>query len=64
MEIAINKYILAIVTTDKNKVLYSGVPVFYCNDEEEKELVASNLTRITNGMFHDLGNGVYIIVRH
>lgn len=64
MEIALNKYILAVVTVDRDKVAGGSIPVFYCRDNEEKELIASNLTRITNGMVHDLGNGVYIIVRH
>jgi hypothetical protein len=63
MEVSLNKYILAIVTIKRDKVA-AGVPIFYCDSEEEKEQVASNLTRITNGMVHDIGNGVYIIVRH
>jgi hypothetical protein len=64
MEIKLNKYILAIITTNAEKVLGGSAPIFYCESEDEKEKVALNLTKFTNGMVHDLENGVYVVVRH
>lgn len=55
--------ILAVVTTDKNKV-GGGAPVFYTENESELEKVANILQRATTSMAHDLGNGVYILVKH
>ena len=40
------------------------MPTFYCEDENELDKVAKYLSGITDGMVHDLDNGVYIIVRH
>ena len=62
--IALSKSILAIVTTNKDRVSSSSVPTFYCEDENELDKVAKYLSGITDGMVHDLDNGVYIIVRH
>jgi hypothetical protein len=64
MDIAINGAILAVVTTDRAKILNSSVPVFFAEDERERENVAMLLSRITKGMVHDLENGCLIIVRH
>jgi hypothetical protein len=64
MDIGINGAILAVVTTDSAKVLNSSVPVFFAEDEQEREKVAMLLSRITKGMVHDLENGCFIIVRH
>lgn len=64
MEIQLNKLILAVITTNPNKVLGGGIPTFLCENEEEKERVALLLSKITHGMVHDLENGIYIIVRH
>lgn len=63
-EVTLNKCILAVVTTNPGKVSSGSIPTFYCESDEELERIASLLTRITNGMVHDLGNGVYILVRH
>ncbi|MBS3948896.1 MAG: hypothetical protein KGZ57_11485 [Dethiobacter sp.] len=62
MEIAINKLILAAVTTSRETV--SGVPVFYAQDHEEQEWIAKTLSRVLEAIAHDLGNGTYILVRH
>ena len=56
--------ILAIVTTDKGKVLNSGAPVFLVGDRKEQERLSLILGRILKGMPHDLENGVYVIIRH
>lgn len=60
--IAINQ-ILAIVTTNRAKVGGSA-PIFYAENLDELEKVALYLSRIFMGAIHDLGNGVYIIVKH
>jgi len=55
--------VIAMITEDRNLV-GGGAPIFYVSSLAEKERVAQYLSRITRGMVHDLGNGVYIIVRH
>lgn len=52
----------AIVTTDKNAVLYGGMaPVFYAQNNVERDRVAMWLCRITNAIVHDLHNGTVIL---
>jgi hypothetical protein len=62
MEIAITKMIMAAVTCDEQKV--HGVPVFYAKDKEDQERMATMLSRVMEAVAHDMGNGVYIIVKH
>ena len=64
MDIGIKEFIIAIVTTDPEKVSSGGAPVFYAKDEEERERVSLYIAKITLGMIHDLHNGCYIIVKH
>lgn len=66
MEVSLTNNILAVVTLKKdgNKVDGGGCPVFYAEDEEELEQIAMLLSRLTLSMAHDLGNGVYILVKH
>ena len=64
MEIDISKLILAIITEDSQLVSGGGAPVFIASTTEEKEQMALNLSRILGGMIHDLGNGVFFIVKH
>ncbi|WP_066640051.1 capping complex subunit for YIEGIA [Desulfolucanica intricata] len=59
----IDNVILAVVTTDKNKVS-GGAPIFYAENDREKEKIAMYLSKATMGMVHDLENGCYIIIRH
>lgn len=63
MQIVINKYILAMVTRKKDLV-GGGMPIFYVSSQEEQDKIALTLARITEGVVHDLENGVYIIVKH
>ncbi|WP_303864587.1 hypothetical protein [Alkalibaculum bacchi] len=56
--------IVAIVTTNKEKVLYSGPPVFYAESKEEAEKTAMLLSKITLAMIHDVENECFIIVQH
>ncbi|MGI6703081.1 MAG: capping complex subunit for YIEGIA [Clostridia bacterium] len=64
MDTAIREAILAIVTTDRERVIHSSAPVFYAEDEEQRERVALLLSKVTSGMVHDLENGCLIIVKH
>lgn len=64
METELNECILAVVTTNRDKVLDSAAPVFVAENDEERERVALLLGKITKGMVHDLENGCYIIVKH
>ncbi|MFZ7132028.1 MAG: capping complex subunit for YIEGIA [Eubacteriales bacterium] len=56
--------IVAVVTTNAKKILYSGVPVFFLETKEEMERTALLISKVTMGMIHDLENGCLIIVRH
>lgn len=53
----------AIVTTDKNTVLYGGMaPVFLAPNIIERDRLAMWMSRITNAISHDLHNGTVILV--
>ena len=60
----LNKFILAIIALKPGKVAGGGAPVFYAENEEEQGKLALTLSRITEGVAHDLENGTYIIVKH
>ena len=64
MNIEISHFIMAIVTCERDKVQSGFAPVFYAKNEEESEKIAFLIAKITQGMVHNLENGVYIIVRH
>lgn len=55
--------ILAAVTLDR-KLVDGAVPIFLAKDEEEREKLATFISRSLDAMVHDLENGCYIIVRH
>ena len=59
----IEKYILAIITTNPRKVP-SGAAVFHCESKEEMETVARNLEAILDGIAHALTDELYVIVKH
>jgi len=56
--------ILAIVTLTPDKVMSGGAPTFVAASREERERIATYLSRILSAQVHDLENGVYILVRH
>ncbi|MEW6309205.1 MAG: hypothetical protein AB1492_09250 [Bacillota bacterium] len=56
--------IMAVVASRAEQVLAGGAPVFVEPDEATRQRVAMFLGRITDGMVHDLENGVLILVRH
>jgi hypothetical protein len=59
----IEKYILAVVTTNPMKVP-SGATVFACENKTEMDVFASNLEAILDGIAHAITDDVYIIVKH
>lgn len=63
MNAGLGEYIVAVVTTAKDKV-GGGAPIFYATSKEEMDKLALYLAKMTKGMVHDLENGVYVIVRH
>lgn len=56
--------IIAVITTNKDRVLYSGPPVFYAVNREEMEKIALLLSKTTMAMIHDLENECLVIVKH
>lgn len=64
MNITLEKYILAIVTNNKDGVIAGATPVFIADSDDEMQKTAFLLEKILDGIAHDLGNGTLIIVRH
>lgn len=64
MDTGLKEYILAIVTTDMDKVRAGGCPVIMAEDQQEQEKISLFLARILGGVVHDLENGVYFICKH
>ncbi len=58
-----DKRILAVVTKEKDLV-YGGIPIFYVSDPEEQVIIAHNLSRLLDGIVHELRNGSLVIIRH
>jgi hypothetical protein len=59
----IEKYILAVVTTNPARVP-NGATVFVCEDKAEMDVYASSLEAILDGIAHAITDEVYIIVKH
>ncbi|WP_226034674.1 capping complex subunit for YIEGIA [Aquibacillus saliphilus] len=59
----IEKVVLSIITTNKQKVS-GGAPIFICETKEEMDKVAANLEAIIDGISHALSDELYIIVKH
>ena len=59
----IEKYILAVVTTNSARVP-SGATVFVCDDKAQMDSYAASLEAILDGIAHALNEEVYIIVKH
>ncbi len=64
MQTALAKVILAIITLDRESVKSGGAPIFYAENVEQQEKIATTLSRITEGVIHELDNGVKILVKH
>jgi hypothetical protein len=59
----IEKTVLAIITTNKDKVA-GGAPIFICTDLDELHKTAANLEAILDGIAHALTDELFIIVKH
>lgn len=59
----IEKYVLAIITTNPQKVS-GGTAIFTCETKEEMEHVAADLEAILDGIAHGLSDELYVIVKH
>lgn len=55
--------ILAVITTEKDKVA-GGAPIFIASSEDEKKQIAFRLEKIMDAAVHDLQNGQLIVVDH
>jgi hypothetical protein len=64
MRTSLVKVILAIIALERDLVEGGGSPVFYAKDKEEQEKMATTLSRITEGVVHELENGLKILVKH
>lgn len=63
MDIGLNDYIIAIVTTDKD-MKSNTVPIFYAKDREDLEKRSLMISKCVTGMVHDVLNDTFIIVKH
>lgn len=59
----LSKVILAVITQDP-QLVNGGAPIFIASSQEEQQRIALYLSRVLDGMVHDLGNGVFVIVNH
>jgi hypothetical protein len=59
----LEKFILAIITTNPNKV-GGGTSIFICDTVQEMDDFAKNVEAITDGIAHKLSEDVYIVVKH
>lgn len=63
MKVSLTKAIMAVIIIEPGLVV-GGVPIFIARDRAEQEKIALYLSKVLDGMVHDLGNGVLIIVNH
>lgn len=59
----VNKFILAVCTTNKDSVGGSG-PIFYCQSDEELQKTSLYLEKILDAMAHEIRPGTMILVKH
>jgi len=64
LEIRIVETIVCVITLDRDAVGGGGAPIVYAKNEEERERMAEVLSRTMDAMVHDLGNGVYVLIKH
>lgn len=55
--------LLAVVTINKDAV-GGDIPLFFADTQDEQAIIAGTISQILKAMVHDIGNGVYIIVKH
>lgn len=59
----LENYILAVITTNKEKV-FGSTATFYVSEGEELKKYMNSLEAILDGIAHKLDDEVYIIVKH
>lgn len=64
MRTSLVKVILAVIALERDQVEGGGTAVFYAKDKEQQEKMATTLSRITEGVVHELDNGLKILVKH
>ncbi|MGL6105494.1 capping complex subunit for YIEGIA [Romboutsia sp.] len=64
MNVGINEFALAIVTTDKNMQVSGGCPIFYANDNKDLQKQAMLMAKCVGGMVHAMNNQTLIVVKH
>lgn len=60
---SLEKYILAVITTNEAKVT-GATAIFTCENTVEMEHIAANLEAILDGIAHRLTDELYVIVKH
>lgn len=55
--------LLAVVTINKEAV-GGDIPIFYASNPEDQAKIANSLSRILKAMVHDIGDGIFVLVRH
>lgn len=55
--------LIAVVTVDDTYVK-GDIPIFFAKTAEEQAQIAQTLAKVMKAMVHDLGNGVFIVVKH
>ncbi|GEN33715.1 MULTISPECIES: capping complex subunit for YIEGIA [Aneurinibacillus] len=63
MSVSLEKYILAVITINRQRV-GGGAPVFYADEEKELEQIAFTLEKILDGIAHEITPDTLIIVKH
>lgn len=55
--------ILAVVLTDKSKMVFSGAPVFIAENLDDQEKIAADVARALRGdVYYMSSNGAYLIL--
>jgi len=55
---------IAAIITNQRDAVSGGAPIFFVQDDEERQRVAFLIGRLLDGMVHDLGNGIFIVVKY
>ncbi|RDY24924.1 hypothetical protein CHF27_001615 [Romboutsia maritimum] len=64
MNVGINEYTLAIITTNKNMQNGGGCPIFYADNEKDLQQKAMLMSKCVSGMVHEMTSGTLIVVKH
>lgn len=63
MSQSLEKYILAVITSDRQAV-GGGAPIFYADSHQGVQQMAFTLEKIMDGVAHELRPDTLIIVKH